>query len=431
MKLEEKQRLLNQAVEEIAVTIKNKLPVNEDLLQTFEKCFQTTAKTTVRFLENGEVFVITGDIHAMWLRDSSAQVIHYLPFLKRYPILAELVRGLIKRQFRYILIDPYANAFNEEANGNCWDEDITDSTPWNWERKYEVDSLCYPVWLLHEYFEMTGDQEIFTNEVKQGLLQIVSLWKREQNHDKDSTYRFERRNCPPSDTLPEGGKGTPTAYTGMTWSGFRPSDDACRYGYLIPSNMFASVVLKHIETYSKNIYQDLDLADSARGLRNEIEEGIRKFGIVKDHEYGNIYAYETDGYGHYNLMDDANVPSLLSIPWLKFETEVSEIYENTRRFLLSSRNPYYFKGIYGQGVGSPHTPDRYIWHIALIMEGLTEKDPIKREELLSEILDTRGGTRVMHESFFCDNPSEYTRDWFAWADSLFALFVMKNYGVEL
>jgi len=262
-------------------------------------------------------------------------------------------------------------------------------------------------------------------------LQIVSLWKREQNHDKDSAYRFERRNCPPSDTLPEGGKGTPAAYTGMTWSGFRPSDDACRYGYLIPSNMFASVVLKHIEEYSINIYRDLDLADAARGLRNEIEEGIRKFGIVKDPEYGDIYAYETDGYGNYNLMDDANVPSLLSIPWLKYETEESEIYKNTRRFLLSSRNPYYFKGIYGQGVGSPHTPDRYIWHIALIMEGLTEKDPVKREALLSDILNTRGGTRVMHESFFCDDPSQYTRDWFAWADSLFALFVMKNYGVEL
>nr|WP_314460283.1 glycoside hydrolase family 125 protein [uncultured Clostridium sp.] len=431
MKLEEKQRELNRAVEEIAGNIIKQLPENEDLLQTFEKCFQTTAKTTVNFLENGEVFLITGDIHAMWLRDSSAQVIHYLPFLKKYPILAELVRGLIKRQFRYILTDPYANAFNEEANGNCWDVDLTDSTPWNWERKYEVDSLCYPVWLLHEYFEMTGDETVFSKEVKQGLLQIVSLWKREQNHDRDSAYRFERRNCPPSDTLPEGGKGTLTTYTGMTWSGFRPSDDACKYGYLIPSNMFASVVLKHIEEYSLSFYQDSVLAESACGLRNEIEDGIRRYGIVKDPEFGDIYAYETDGYGNYNLMDDANVPSLLSIPWLGYDGGENGVCENTRRFLLSSRNPYYYNGKYGQGVGSPHTPDRYIWHIALIMEGLTEKDPVKRDALLTRILNTRGGTKVMHESFFCDNPTEYTRDWFAWADSLFALFVMKHYRVEL
>lgn len=431
MRLEEKQRELNKAVEEITGNIRKQLPENQDLLQTFERCFQTTAKTTVKFLENGEVFLITGDIHAMWLRDSSAQVIHYLPFLKKYPILEELVRGLIKRQFRYILIDPYANAFNEEANGNCQDVDITDSTPWNWERKYEVDSLCYPLWLLHEYFEKTGDQDIFTNEVQQGLLQIVSLWKREQNHDRDSAYHFERRNCPPSDTLPEGGKGTPVAYTGMTWSGFRPSDDACRYGYLIPSNMFACVVLKHVEEYALNFYQDCVLAESAQGLRKEIEEGICKYGVVEDPEFGAIYAYETDGYGNYNLMDDANVPSLLSIPWLKYDGGETRIYENTRRFLLSSRNPYYFKGKYGQGVGSPHTPDRYIWHIALIMEGLTEEDPVKRDALLSDILNTRGGTKVMHESFFCDNPSEFTRDWFAWADSLFALFIMKNFRVEL
>lgn len=423
--LEEKQKELIRAMDEIAERIIKKLPQDDNLRQTFVHCFKCTAATTVKFMENDEVFLFTGDIHAMWLRDSSAQVIHYLPFLKEYTIVRELVRGLIKRQFRYILIDPYANAFNEEANGNCWEKDITDSCPWDWERKYEVDSLCYPIWLLHEYYQMTGDQEVFTESVKKGFEEILNLWEREQYHDQNSSYSFIRRNCPETDTLPYEGKGTPTVYTGMTWSGFRPSDDACQFGYLIPSNMFATVVLKYIEEYSTNFYHDLSLAERAAILRDEIEKGINQYGIIHDSEYGDIYAYETDGMGHYNLMDDANVPSLLSIPWLNYKTGDDPVYQNTRNYILSRRNPYYYEGNAAKGIGSPHTPKGHIWPIAMIMEGLTESDMEKKIEILNCLLDTHGGKQVMHESFFCDNPEAYTREWFAWADSLFAYFVME------
>ncbi|QHQ63498.1 glycoside hydrolase family 125 protein [Anaerocolumna sedimenticola] len=425
MNLEEKKLKLNQAVEEIAEKIAVQFKDNKKLYQTFKNCFVSTAKTTTKFLDNGEAFVFTGDIAAMWLRDSSAQVVHYLPFMKDYEIIGDFVRGLIKRQMRCILIDPYANAFNEEANGNCWDVDITDSTPWDWERKYEVDSLCYPVWLLHEYWSLLKDKSIFTDEVKQVCRLIIEQWKKEQNHDKDSAYSFIRLNCPESDTLTREGRGEPTGFTGMTWSGFRPSDDACKYGYLIPSNMFAAVALGYIEEFASEIFKDSVLKEQAAGLRDEIQTGIRNYGILHHEEFGDIYAYETDGLGNYNLMDDANVPSLLSLPWIKYTDVSDEIYQNTRRFILSKKNPYYFEGTSAKGIGSPHTPDQYIWHIALTMQGLTAETKAEKESILEVLLNTDGGKQVMHEGFYCNNPEVFTREWFAWANSLFALFVME------
>lgn len=427
MKPEEKQLELNQTVLEIAKKIGESFSGEEKLYQTFLNCYTSTAKTTVRFLEGGEVFVFTGDIEAMWLRDSSAQVVHYLPFAKDYPIIAEFIRGLLKRQMRCILIDSYANAFNEEANGRCWEVDITESNPWDWERKYEVDSLCYPVWLLHEYWKITGDTSVFTGGVKQVFQTIVDQWKREQNHGSASAYSFERLNCPPSDTLTREGRGEPCGYTGMTWSGFRPSDDACRYGYLIPANMFAVTVLGYMQEMTETVYKDSTLADRMEKLSGEIEEGIRKYGIIRHEKYGEIYAYETDGLGNYNLMDDANVPSLLSIPWLKYRDENDRIYQNTRKYVLSLTNPYYFEGNRAKGIGSPHTPKNYIWHISLTMQGLTAVEKEEKEELLRVLLDTDADCLVMHEGFHCDDPLKFTREWFAWANSLFALFVMQLY----
>lgn len=429
MDMKEKQTQLNKTVEEIAKRIGAKFINNKKLYQTFLNCYESTAKTTTRFLDNDEVFIFTGDIPAMWLRDSSAQVVHYLPFVNEYKIIQDLIRGLIKRQMRYILIDPYANAFNEEANGNRWDNDITKLTLWTWERKYEVDSLCYPVWLIHEYWGRTKDNIIFTEDTRNVFKIIVKLWEKEQRHDVFSDYSFIRI-CPTgTNVLPRNGKGEPTGYTGMTWSGFRPSDDACEYGYLIPSNMFAVVVLGYIEEFAK-LFDDLRLEREAAKLKYEIQTGIEKYGIVHDDEFGDIYAYETDGLGHYKLMDDANVPSLLSIPWFGYKSADDLIYNNTRRFILNKKNPYYFKGSYAEGIGSPHTPDQYIWHISLIMQGLTSEDNKEKEKILEMILNTDGGKNVMHEGFNCNNPAEYTREWFAWANSLFALSIMKLFNFD-
>lgn len=424
MNLQEKHQALIQAVEEIAQKESAYWKGNDKLRRTFENCYVSTAKTTTKFLDGGEAYVFTGDIAAMWLRDSSAQVVHYLPFLKEYPILKEMVQGLIARQARYIHIDPYANAFNEEDNGNCWEKDLTEYNPWNWERKYEIDSLCYPVWLMKKYVENTGAHDIFTPQVKQAFRDILDVWKLEQNHE-NSKYSFVRLNCPPSDTLSRDGRGEPVGYTGMTWSGFRPSDDACKYGYLIPSNMFAVVVLGYMEQFLREEYQDEAMAQEAAQLREQIQDGINRFGIVRDDTFGEIYAYETDGLGNYNLMDDANVPSLLSLPWLAYCKKDDPIYKNTRAFVLSKKNPYYFEGTKAKGIGSPHTPDQYIWHIALTMQGLTSDSREEREALLETLLATDADCEVMHEGFHCDKPEEFTREWFAWANSLFALFALS------
>lgn len=424
MTLQEKHQVLIRAVEEIAQKESAHWKDNDKLRRTFENCFVSTAKTTTKFLEGGEAYVFTGDIAAMWLRDSSAQVVHYLPFLKEYPILKEMVQGLVARQARYIHIDPYANAFNEEDNGNCWEKDLTEYNPWNWERKYEIDSLCYPVWLMKQYVENTGAHDIFTPQVKQAFRDILDVWKLEQNH-ANSQYSFVRLNCPPSDTLSRDGRGEPIGYTGMTWSGFRPSDDACKYGYLIPSNMFAVVVLGYMEQFLREEYQDEEMAREAAQLGEQIQEGINRFGIVKDDTFGEIYAYETDGLGNYNLMDDANVPSLLSLPWLAYCGKDDPIYKNTRAFVLSKKNPYYYEGTKAKGIGSPHTPDQYIWHIALTMQGLTSDSREERERLLETLLSTDADCEVMHEGFHCDKPEKFTREWFAWANSLFALFALS------
>lgn len=248
---------------------------------------------------------------------------------------------------------------------------------------------------------------------------IVDTFTTEQRHDR-SPYWFIRENCPKSDTLPMGGHGRPVNTTGMTWSGFRPSDDACKFGYLIPSNMMAVVALGYAVELLQAGYADKVLEERCRSLAEEIRDGIETYGVYDHPKYGRIYAYETDGFGNYNLMDDANSPSLLAIPYLGYKPAEDPIYQNTRRFVLSEDNPYYFVGRAAKGVGSPHTPHRYIWHIGLIMQILTSTDPAEKRECLETLARTHAGTGFMHEGFDADDPTKFTRPWFAWANTLFA-----------
>lgn len=319
-----------------------------------------------------------------------------------------------------ILIDPYANAFNEQPNYKSWDQDLTEMGPWIWERKYEIDSLCYPIQLSYLYWKATGNTDVFDAKYRKAAKSIISLWTTEQNHFEDSQYLFARTQGPKSDTLRNNRKGMPVNYTGMTWSGFRPSDDACTFGYLVPSNMFAVVVLGYLEEIAREIYKDEELEEAAAVLKEEIDFGIQTYGTYRHPKYGKIYAYETDGFGNYNLMDDANVPSLLSIPYIGYADKNDPVYQNTRRFILSEENPYYFEGTVAKGIGSPHTPDRYIWHISLAMQALTSTDPQEVQEIVDTILRTDADTGFMHEGFHVDDPAQFTRPWFAWANSIFA-----------
>ncbi len=383
------------------------------------QCFLNTIETTVKELEDGSYFVITGDIPAMWLRDSAAQVRPYVRFAKEDGELQAILEGIIEKQAGLVCIDPYANAFNESANGASGYQDETKQNDHVWERKYEVDSLCAPLYLAYTYWKTTGVDRIFTETFHDMLTHIVGIFTLEQKHEK-SDYFFRRYDCVKSDTLPCKGKGRPVNFTGMTWSGFRPSDDCCKFGYLIPSNMMAVTALGYAEQICRECYKDQSLAGQCHELAEDILDGIMAYGIVEHPKYGRMYAYETDGFGNYNLMDDANSPSLLAMPYLDYCKKDDEIYQNTRSFVLSADNPYYYEGKLAKGVGSPHTPPGFVWHIGIVMQALTSNSREEIMECLEMLANTHAGTNYMHEGFHPDAPEKYTRSWFAWANTLFA-----------
>jgi hypothetical protein len=397
------------------------LPQYPKLGELFANTLSNTYTTTLKPQPDGSVFVITGDIPAMWLRDSAAQVRPYLQLAKTDPRFLQLISGVVKRQMDFVLIDPYANAFNEAANGHCHNRDKTDMGPWVWERKYELDSLCAPLKLAHDLWTDTGHRAHLDETFEKAACLIVDTVRVEQNH-QTSAYRFERFDCPPGDTLQNEGLGNPIGFTGMSWSGFRPSDDSCIYNYLIPSNMLAVVSLRNLAALP---VRDDQLKVDALNLAQEIESGIEQYGKAVHSVHGTVYAYEVDGLGHSNLMDDANVPSLLAMPYIGYCTPDDATYRNTRRFVLSSENPYFYQGRAARGIGSPHTPKDYIWPISLCMQGLTSTDRHEKLALLETLMRTDAGTGLMHEGFQKDDPAQFTRPWFAWANSLFAEFVMN------
>ncbi len=401
----------------------NKLSAYPKLKKMYENCYPNTIETALVPCEDGTYFVLTGDIPAMWLRDSAAQVTHYMPLAKDEEV-GKIIEGVIRRQLMYVEIDPYANAFNKEPNGEGHTEDIPKNGPWVFERKYEVDSLCYPIRLLYLYWKASGKTEIIKEKLEDVAKIILNQWKNEQHHFEKSPYRFTRPNPDPAwDTIYNEGMGNPVVYTGMTWSGFRPSDDACEYGYLTASEMFAVVVLGYMEEMLRLVCENVPLASECASLRGEIQAGIEKYSIVEHEIYGKIYACETDGMGHYSMIDDANIPSLLSIPYIGYANVDNELYQNTRKFLLSKENPYYFEGKFAKGIGSRHTPSNYVWHMALVMQGLTSIDANEKKELLEMIVNTDADTGYLHEGFHVDNPKEFTREWFTWPNSLFCEFV--------
>jgi len=413
-------------MERLIAQVEAQLADRPKLARMFRLCFANTLQTTIRRMPDQSTFVITGDIPAMWLRDSTCQVRPYLRLAAGDPAMADLIAGLIRRQCACILLDPYANAFNEAPSDQHWAEDATDAppNPWVWERKYEIDSLCFPIQLAYLFWQASGRTDHFDQRFYQAARTIVDLWTREQRHAESSPYYFRRSDCPPSDTLSHDGRGAPVAVTGMTWSGFRPSDDACAYGYLIPSNMFVVVVLGYLAKIVQSHGGDPTLRDDALRLRDQVEAGIRAHGTVEHPTYGTIYAYEADGLGRHTLMDDANVPSLLSLPYLGYCAPDDPIYLNTRRWVLSNQNPYFYSGTAAAGVGSPHTPPRYIWHIGLAVQGLTALDRAEQARILETLERTDAGTFLMHEGFHADDPAQFTRPWFAWANAMFSEFVL-------
>lgn len=421
-------KFTSRAVEDLINEIKGSI-ANKELAWMFENCFPNTLDTTVDFnFNNGhpDTYVITGDIDAMWLRDSSAQVWPYLRLCNDDAYLRQLVLGVVNRQTRCILKDPYANAFyKDERKVSEWKDDQTKMQPGIHERKWEIDSLCYPIRLAHGYWKTTGDTSPFDEQWQQAMRLVIQTFIEQQRWHGKGPYSFMRSSPYATDSVPLSGYGYPAKPNGLICSMFRPSDDATVFPYLVPSNLFAVASLYQLLDIIVGVNLSMETQPILKLIR-QIKKGIETT-IIKSPEYGAIYAYETNGLGSHNLMDDANVPSLLSLGYLIPELRKDEVYINTRKYVLSAHNPFYFKGKAAEGIGGPHVGMDMIWPISIIMRGMTSTNDFEIKDCLNWLQDTHAGTGFMHESFHKDDATKYTRSWFAWANTLFGEFVWKVY----
>ena len=427
----EKRKFHSKAVEETIAAFKAGVK-NKELGWLFENCFPNTLDTTVDFeMVNGrpDTYVITGDIDAMWLRDSTAQVWPYLSLVKNDAPLQQLIAGVINRQTFYMLKDPYANAFFKDENKiSEWKEtDITQMKPGVHERKWEIDSLCYPIRLAYHYWKKTGDTAPFDATWEKAVETVLQTFTTQQRKEGPGPYSFQRRTSWATDGVPLAGYGYPVKPVGLICSMFRPSDDATIYPFLVPSNFFAVASLQQAAEMVKTIKGNAPLAAALQKLAAEVSVALQQHAVVSHPQVGKVYAYEVNGFGSYNLMDDANVPSLLSLPYLGSVKGTDPIYQNTRRLILSNNNPFYFAGNAAGGIGSPHTGLDMIWPIGITMRGLTATSNDEIRTAIKLLQSTHGGTGFMHESFHKDDPKKFTRKWFAWANTLFGEFLWKTY----
>ena len=423
----EKRCFSSEAVERTIAELSSKL-ANPKLAWMFSNCFPNTIDTTVEYDEQaGDTFVITGDIHAMWLRDSGAQVWPYLRLAGEDEHLRKMLAGVLMRQFRCIAIDPYANAFNKGPSGSKWESDITQMNPWLHERKWEVDSPCYVLRLAHGYWKATGDTSVFGDEWLEAVRAILRTFREQQRYEGQGPYSFMRRTPRGKDTKSWGGFGAPVKPCGLICSSFRPSDDATVLEFLIPSNFFAVSTLRKAAEILEGPCKQGKLARECRTLADEVASALEEYAVVEHPKYGKIYAYEVDGFGSAILMDDANVPSLLAMPYLGCVSANDPVWQNTRRFVLSTDNPCYFEGTALKGVGGPHVGLGWVWPMSIIMQAFTSSDDAEIRDCIRTLISTDAGTGFMHEAVWKDDPAKFTRSWFAWANTLFGELILDLY----
>ncbi len=425
----------SEAVEQAIKEAKTKIK-DPKLAWMFENCFPNTLDTTVEYdTKNGkpDTFVITGDIHAMWLRDSTAQVWPYLPLAGKDEHLKSLIAGVVNRQTQCVLLDPYANAFNKTKEEEVhWMSDLTDMKQGLHERKWEIDSLCYTVRLAYNYWKTTGDTSVFDADWQKAAKLIVQTFKEQQRKDGLGPYKFQRETTTQHDTVSNHGYGRPLKPVGLINSSFRPSDDASTYGFLIPSNLFAVKSLNQLAEISTEVTGDKTFAKECKTLAGEVEKAIKEYAIVEHPKYGKVYAFEVDGFGNHTFMDDANVPSLLALPYLDSVSKNDPVYKNTRKLVWSEDNPYFFKGKAAEGIGGPHVGYDMVWPMSIIMRAMTSSDDQEIKWCIKTLRDTDADTGFMHETFHKDDPKNFTRSWFAWANTLFGELILKviNEGKE-
>ena len=421
---------VSEAVESTIAEVAPQL-TNLKLRWMFQNCFPNTLDTTVHFGKdedgNPRTFVYTGDIHAMWLRDSGAQVWPYVDLCKDDEHLREMIAGVINCQFDLINRDPYANAFNDGPTGSEWESDQTGSPlgPWVHERKWEIDSHCYPVRLAYHYWKVTGDTSVFGDKWLQAIRNILETFTTQQRKDGDGPYFFLRETDRQLDTKARAGYGHPVKPVGLIASSFRPSDDATQFEFLVPSNFFAVDILRKAATILSEVNQEAGLSARCTVLADEVEQALKQYAVVNHPEFGQIYAFEVDGFGNSYMMDDANVPSLLSLGYLIPSMASDPIYQNTRRFVWSGSNPYFFKGKAGEGIGGPHIGTEVIWPMSIMMKAFTATDDAEIKACMEQLLRTDAGLGFIHESFHKDDAANFTRPWFAWQNTLFGELVLK------
>ena len=428
---EAKRKFKSTAVERTIERVQSSIG-NKELAWMFGNCFPNTLDTTVDFeVIHGrpDTYVITGDIDAMWLRDSSAQVWPYLPLMQDDPQLQQLIAGVINRQTRSILKDPYANAFYKDENKvSEWKSDFTDMKPGVHERKWEVDSLCYPIRLAYGYWKASKDITPLDAAWRDAISKIVQTFREQQRKDGQGPYHFMRRTEIQTDTVAGRGYGNPGNPVGLICSMFRPSDDATVFPYLVPANFFAIVSLRQAAEMLEQIHHDTVLAGQCRALADEVEQALNTYAVVHHAQLGQVYAYEVDAFGNYYCIDDGNVPSLLSLPYLGAVKSGDKIYQSTRHLVLSAANPYYCHGKAADGPGGPHVGMDMIWPLGLIVQGLTSTDDQEIRQCLTTLQKTHAGTGFMHEAFHKDDPNKFTRSWFAWANTIFGELVLKTFN---
>ena len=432
-----------------------------DLAQLFSNCLPCTLDTTIlshtpRTPKSPPTsFFITGDINAQWLRDSTNQALPYLPLLPHDPPLQDLVCGLVRRQSSDILHDAYANSFNPNASvpaqGHQDDHRMPRMTPLVFEGKWEVDSLAAALKLAYHYYNATQDaacfmeDEVWSSAVKV-IIDTLTVQQAPTLPPGVAPYYFQRTTNAPTDSLMLGGVGNVGRYTGMTKTGFRPSDDSALFPFFIAGNAMAVVELRHVgellqvlaETVSGDVgrAQELrQLGDAATTLAGVLDAGVRRYAVVPVPRWvavdlgladgAMMWAYEVDGYGGQTLMDDANVPSLLSLPYLGYTNLSDPLYQTTRAVLLSPHNPYYFNGTAGDGIGGPHVGLDYIWPMSIIMRAMTSSNDSEIVRCLELIKESSAGTGWLHESYHKDRVKDFTRPWFAWVNGLFGQLIMQ------
>jgi meiotically up-regulated gene 157 (Mug157) protein len=424
----DKRRFVSPAVEKAIQTVRAKI-ADPELAWLFENCYPNALDTTVDFDESDEhpdSFIITGDIDAMWLRDSTAQVWPYLPYVGEDARLRRLVEGLIRRQAKCILLDPYANAFyKDNSRPSEWQSDKPAPARGVHERKWEIDSLCYPIRLANAYLQQTGDASILDDAWQRAMKLVVKTFRVEQRKDGTTPYRFVRRTTVMIDAPPFDGIGRPVRPVGLIASAFRPSDDSTLFPFLIPSNLFAVQSLRRLASIFGNRLHDPAFAAECSALADEVEAAVAAHAVRSHLDFGEIYAYEVDGFGNAVFWDDANVPSLMSLAYLGIHQPSDPLYVRTRAFLLSEQNPYFLRGTTAAGQVSPHTGTERIWPMGIILRAMTSTSNDEIADCLRMLKRTHANTGFMHEAFNKNNPADYTRDWFAWANTLFGELIVK------